>query len=78
METATYLAPHETMEIHEMLNFKTLCLAQSKMMQGLVFDRDLKKLLQKDVDMTIRHVRQMQGLYEKIRLSEDGGSHAGE
>ncbi len=61
-----------------MLNFKTLCLAQSKMMQGLVFDRDLKKLLQKDVDMTIRHVRQLQGLYEKIRLSEDGGAHAGE
>jgi similar to spore coat protein len=62
------LAPHETMEIHEMLNFKTLCLAQSKLMQGLVFDRDLKHLMQKDVDMTMKQVAQLQSLYQKIQL----------
>lgn len=62
------LAPHEMMEIHEMLNFKTLCLAQSKFMQGIVFDRDLKRLMQKDVDMTMKHAQQLQGLYRKIRL----------
>jgi similar to spore coat protein len=62
------LAPHETMEIHEMLNFKTLCLAQSKFMQGLVFDRDLKHLMQKDVELTIKHIEQLQGLYQKIQL----------
>ncbi|MED4607439.1 spore coat protein, partial [Paenibacillus validus] len=35
------LAPHESMEIHEMLNFKTICMTKSKMMQGLVFNKDL-------------------------------------
>lgn len=44
------LAPHESMEFHEALNFKTLCLAKSKLMQGLVFDQELKALMQKDVD----------------------------
>ncbi len=63
MDQTQRLAAHESMEIHEMMNFKTLCLAQSKMMQGLVFDRDLKHLLQKDVDMTMRHVEQLRGLY---------------
>ncbi|MBW5446311.1 spore coat protein [Cohnella sp. CFH 77786] len=62
------MAAHETMEVHEMLNFKTLCLAQSKLMQGLVFDRDLKRLMQKDVEMTMKHIGQLQGLYAKIRL----------
>ncbi|CAM3682354.1 hypothetical protein BRIN106911_24335 [Brevibacillus invocatus] len=28
------LAAHESLEIHEVLNFKTLCLAKSKLMQG--------------------------------------------
>jgi similar to spore coat protein len=68
MDQTQRLAPHETMEIHEMLNFKTLCLAQSKLMQGLVFDRDLKHLMQKDVDLTMKHVAQLQGLYQKIQL----------
>ncbi|WP_211246678.1 spore coat protein [Cohnella pontilimi] len=56
------------MEIHEMLNFKTLCLAQSKFMQGLCFDRDLKHLMQKDVEMTQKHLTQLTGLYQKIQL----------
>ncbi|WP_164472927.1 spore coat protein [Cohnella candidum] len=62
------MAPHETMEVHEMVNFKTLCLAQSKLMQGIVFDRDLKHLMQKDVEVTMRHLDQLKGLYAKIRL----------
>jgi similar to spore coat protein len=67
-QTPQRLGPHETMEIHEILNFKTLCLLQSKMMQGLVFDRDLKHLMQKDVDLTMKHVDQLRGLYSKIQL----------
>lgn len=68
MDEALRMAPHETMEVHEMVNFKTLCLAQSKLMQGIVFDRDLKHLMQKDVEMTMRHLDQLKGLYAKIRL----------
>ena len=40
---------HEAFELHEVLNFKTLCMVKSKLMEGLVFNQDLKALLEKDV-----------------------------
>jgi len=43
--TQQSLALHESMELHEIINFKTICLAKSKMMHGLVFDQDLKALM---------------------------------
>ncbi|UUZ80207.1 hypothetical protein LJK88_35470 [Paenibacillus sp. P26] len=57
------LAPHEAMEIHELLNFKTICLAKSKMMQGIVFDQDLRALMQKDVEQSVKAIQDLQGLY---------------
>ncbi len=41
------LAAHESLDLHEIINFKTLCVAKSKLMQGLVFDQDLKTLMEK-------------------------------
>lgn len=67
MELQT-LALHETMEIHELLNFKTICLAQSKMMQGLVFDQDLKALMQKDVEQSLVAIRELAGLYQNAPI----------
>ncbi|MCZ8522646.1 spore coat protein [Paenibacillus mucilaginosus] len=61
--TPNRLAPHESLEIHELLNFKTLCLTKSKMMQGLVFDKDLKALMQKDVEQSVQAIQELQGLY---------------
>jgi similar to spore coat protein len=63
MLNLTSLAAHESLDIHELLNFKTLCLAKSKMMQGLVFDQDLKALMQKDVEQSIRAIADLQALY---------------
>jgi similar to spore coat protein len=62
------LAPHESMEIHEMINFKTLCLAKSKLMQGLVFDQDLRALMQKDVQQSIKALGELQGIYTKTPI----------
>ncbi|GGA29014.1 spore gernimation protein GerQ [Paenibacillus physcomitrellae] len=59
------LAPHESMELHEMLNFKTLCLAKSKLMQGLVFDQELKALMQKDVEQSTQAIAGLQAVYAK-------------
>jgi similar to spore coat protein len=59
------LAPHESMELHEALNFKTLCLAKSKLMQGLVFDQDLKALMQKDVEQSIQAIIELQAVYAR-------------
>ncbi|MEK3787368.1 spore gernimation protein GerQ [Paenibacillus sp. FSL K6-1230] len=57
------LAPHESLELHELLNFKTLCLAKSKLMQGLVFDQELKDLMQKDVERTSQAIAELQTVY---------------
>jgi similar to spore coat protein len=58
------LAPNETMQIHEMLNLKTVCMATSKMMEGVVFDQDLKALLEKDVQQSIQSIQSLQKLME--------------
>ncbi|ANS74476.1 spore gernimation protein GerQ [Paenibacillus yonginensis] len=60
------LAPHESLELHEMLNFKTLCLAKSKLMQGLVFDQELKALMQKDVEQSVKAIADLQAVYAKV------------
>jgi similar to spore coat protein len=60
-----YLAPNETMQIHEMLNFKTVCMTTSKMMEGVVFDQDLKALLEKDVQQSIDSIESLQKLLKK-------------
>jgi similar to spore coat protein len=63
------LAPHEALEIHEMINFKTLCLSKSKLMQGIVFDQELKDLMQKDVEQSIRALADSQALYARAPFS---------
>ncbi|MEK3797040.1 spore coat protein [Peribacillus sp. FSL H8-0477] len=62
------LALHETMEFHELINFKTVCLLKSKMMQGIVFDQDLKALLEKDVTQSIPALTAMIKLYSHSEL----------
>lgn len=59
------LAPNETMQVHEMLNFKTICMTTSKMMEGVVFDQDLKALLEKDVQQSITAINGLQNLLRK-------------
>jgi similar to spore coat protein len=54
--TQQNLTLHETMEIHELLNFKTICMTASKLIQGVVFDQDLKALLGKDVQQSMQAV----------------------
>lgn len=62
------LAMHESMELHELLNFKTVCLAKSKMMQGLVFDQDLRALMQKDVEQSLQDIGELQSLYTQAPI----------
>ncbi|MCY7781585.1 spore gernimation protein GerQ [Bacillus sp. FSL H8-0515] len=59
------LAAHEAVDLHEIVNFKTLCIAKSKLMQGLVFDQDLKDLMQKDVQQSIQDLTELQAVYER-------------
>ncbi len=59
------LAAHESIDLHEILNFKTLCLTKSKFMQGLVFDQELKDMLEKDVQQTILDINHLQAIYSR-------------
>ncbi|MBL3646386.1 spore gernimation protein GerQ [Bacillus vallismortis] len=59
------LAAHEAVDLHEIVNFKTLCIAKSKLMQGLVFDQDLKDLMQNDVQQAIQDLTDLQAVYER-------------
>ncbi len=66
--TKSELTFHESMEIHELLNFKTICMTTSKLAQGIVFDQELKALLDKDVQQSIQSVRTLEGLLRKSNL----------
>lgn len=62
------LALHETLETHEILNFKTVCLLRSKLMQGICFDNELKKLMEKDVQQSIQDINELVVYYKKSQL----------
>ncbi|UYZ19930.1 spore coat protein [Mesobacillus jeotgali] len=66
MEKET-LAFHETMEAHEILNFKTISVLKSKLMQGLCFDNDLKALMEKDVQQSITAIDELRVFYKGAR-----------
>lgn len=59
------ITPNETMQVHELLNLKTVCMTTSKLMEGIVFDQDLKALLEKDAQQTIREITDLQSLLKK-------------
>lgn len=58
------LAFHETMELHEMINLKTICVLKSKLLQGLCFDDDLKAMLDKDVELSAYQLNELLQLYK--------------
>ncbi|MFB3161395.1 spore coat protein [Neobacillus sp. 179-J 1A1 HS] len=62
------LALHETMETHEILNFKTVCLLRSKLMQGICFDNELKVLMEKDVQQSITDINELVSFYKESQL----------
>ncbi|MFP7169929.1 MULTISPECIES: spore coat protein [Terribacillus] len=62
------LAPHETMEVHELLNFKTTAVMKAKFLQGVVFDQKIKQLMEKDVETSVRQIRELEELYSKSQL----------
>lgn len=53
---------HETLELHELLTFKNICLTKSATMGGLVQNQELKNILQQDVSKTKQQVQQLLGI----------------
>lgn len=55
-----YLGLHETLELHELLTFKNLCLTKSTTMGPLVQDEELKTILSNDVSGGQQQIQQLQ------------------
>lgn len=55
-----FIALHETLEIHELLTFKNLCLTKAFVMGKVAQDPELKAILHADVDAGIRDISRLQ------------------
>jgi similar to spore coat protein len=62
------LALHETLDMHEILNFKAVCMTKSQTMQALVTDGELKSLMQLDAEQSARAVGELQNLLSRAKL----------
>lgn len=58
------LAPHEAIELHEILTFKTLCATKTATMSGFVSDSELKTLLSKDLSLSKKHISDLNDLLQ--------------
>jgi similar to spore coat protein len=59
--TGQGLALHETLELHELMTSKTVCLLEAKARVQLAQDPALKTMLQQDIQNTTQAVTEMQG-----------------
>jgi similar to spore coat protein len=70
------IAPHESIELHEILTFKNICLTKSVTMSKLVSDIELKSILEQDISTTQQHIRELSNLMGQSTLfntnAEDG------
>ena len=69
MDKNVKMAPHESMELHELLNFKNICATKTATMTALVQDEELKTLMQQDLAKTQDHVRELQMLLQSASSS---------
>ncbi|WP_253957053.1 spore coat protein [Paenibacillus oleatilyticus] len=60
--TQTGLALHETLDLHELLTSKTVCITEAKARLQLVQDPALKTLIQQDIQQTTASIKQMQSM----------------
>ncbi|HZG83882.1 hypothetical protein [Paenibacillus sp.] len=67
-------ALHETLDLHEVAAFKTVCLTKSKTMQILVTDPELKAILQEDAERSTRQLQELNGLLAEAGAAEGGES----
>jgi spore coat protein CotF len=63
-------ALHESLEVHEMAAFKTVCLTKSKTMKALVSDPELKAIMQHDVDLSTRQLQELSAILNKASQQE--------
>lgn len=58
----TRLAPHETLDLHELLAAKTLSISKSAAMTSFVNDPELKSIMQAEMQTCSKHAQDIQSL----------------
>lgn len=61
-------ALHETLEVHEIAAFKTVCLTKAKTMKLLVTDPSLKEILLQDVELSTRQLQELAAILTKATV----------
>ncbi|MFB9326247.1 hypothetical protein ACFFSY_10015 [Paenibacillus aurantiacus] len=61
-------ALHETLEVHEIAAFKTVCMTKSKTMQALVTDPELNQILQQDAQLSQQQLQELSDVLSKATL----------
>ncbi|MDO3679615.1 hypothetical protein [Paenibacillus ehimensis] len=59
---------HETLDLHEIAAFKTICMTKSATMRGLVSDEDLRQLLDQDVELSTRQLQELDALLANVNV----------
>ena len=59
------IAPNESMQLHEILTFKNLCLTKALAMSPLAVDDELKAILKQDVNTSEKHIKELRSLMDK-------------
>ena len=62
-------ALNESLQLHELLTFKNLCLTKSFTMSPLVSDEELKSILKQDVTTGRQHVTDLRRLIEQSNIT---------
>lgn len=62
------ITPHESIQLHELLTFKNLCLTKSVTMSPLVSDKELKDILNQDATNAERHINELISLMQNSSL----------
>lgn len=65
-------AMHETLEVHELAALKTVCLTKSKTMQILVSDPELKAIMKQEVELSARHLQQLEAILSRAAEEQEG------
>ncbi|WP_211266024.1 hypothetical protein [Alicyclobacillus ferrooxydans] len=63
------LTPHEWMDLHEILNFKTTATAKAKALDGMVTDRDLKALIQQELQQSLQAMTELEDFFRRSRAN---------
>lgn len=52
----TALGTHETLEVHELMNFKNTCMTKTASMYNLVSCEELRRLMETDINNSVQAI----------------------